>query len=321
MDLIMHTDFTMLEEFNAFPGTMHLVDRAKVDSIVARHKDVLIIPGGSCANTLRGLSWLLGSDSDVAQPIYIGAVGKDPYGTQFEEILGNHRVRPCLSFKETPTGVSGIMVTPDHERTMFTYLGACRDLVMEDIEFDLICSSEYIYMTGYMWDTENQKAVVKHAVTQARGCGIRIAFDLADPFVVLRYGTELIEWIPGNVDILFANKEELSMITGFGEQKDVDPETVLFAARELAEIIVMKTGSAGCMLSERGNITVVPGYRVNPLDTTSAGDAFAGGFLYGLIRGYDLNRCCMIANSLASQIVTVEGCNYTALNLDCIQMV
>ena len=321
MDLIMHTDFTMLEEFNAFPGTMHLVDRATVDSIVTRHEDVLIIPGGSCANTLRGLSWLLGSDSDVPQPIYIGAVGKDPYGKQFEEILGNHRVRPCLSFKETPTGVSGIMVTPDHERTMFTYLGACRDLVMEDIEFDLVCSSACIYMAGYMWDTENQKAAVKHAVTQARGCGIPIAFDLADPFVVLRYGVELIEWLPGNVDILFANKEELSMITGFSEQKDTDPETVLSAARGLAEIIVMKTGSAGCLLSEGGKITVVPGYRVNPLDTTSAGDSFAGGFLYGLIRGYDLQRCCMIANSLASRIVTVEGSNYTALDRDCIEMV
>lgn len=321
MDLIMQSDFPRLEQLKAVPGTMNLVDRASVDALTELHDQVQIVPGGSCANTLKGFTWLAGKKTILKPAVYIGAVGNDVYGKKFEEILAENRITPRLSFKDTPTGVSGILVTPDHERTMFTYLGACRDLCLDDIPMDLVCGSEILYMAGYMWDTENQKAAVKEAVSRARACGITIAFDLADPFVVVRFGKELLEWIPGNVDILFANREELSMITGMTKESGAGPETVLAAAEGLADIIVMKVGSEGCLFSQGDTIQAVPGYVVKPLDTTGAGDSFAGGFLYGRLMGYDLIRSCIIANSLAAQVVTVEGCNYPALDRSCIEMI
>jgi len=313
MDFIMHSSYQTLDHFNAKPGTMHLVERPVVDSILSFHKDPMILAGGSAANTLRGLAWLCEQSCTDDELFYFGAVGKDDFGDAFQNILKDQGVNSYLGRKETPTGVSGILVTPDFERTMFTFLGACRDFSEADLDLDIVCSARYIYIAGYMWDTENQKKSITMSVKSARSCGVQVAFDLADPFVICRSGEELKKWIPGNVDILFANVEELSMMADMKAENKEGYDLLLKSSESLAPIIVMKTGAAGCKILYKDKIISVPGNKVKPLDTTAAGDSFAGGFLYGMLREYSPSECGRLANLLASRIVTVEGCNYAAL--------
>jgi sugar/nucleoside kinase (ribokinase family) len=307
MDLIMHADYAALEELGATPDTMNLVDRGEMARVIELGGEPQRTPGGSCANTLRGFSWL--SQGELEQPVFMGAVGEDDDGTIFENILEKLKVRPALSFKSTPTGKSAIIVTPDYKRTMFTYLGACRDFDQDDVEWDLFTKADYFYTTGFMWDTENQKLATRRAIEAALKNETTIIFDLADPFVVERYRDELRDYLPGKIDVLFANRDELKAMTGKSSNSDI-----LEAASYLADMVVMKTGAEGCSLLIDGVMKSIPGNKVEPRDTTGAGDSFASGFLYGIIKGRSPEESGKLANKLASSIVTVEGCDYSRLN-------
>ncbi|MFP4562893.1 MAG: adenosine kinase [Spirochaetia bacterium] len=309
MDIIVPVDYTTFRNFEAEPGSMNLVENSVTKKILALPFEKTKTPGGSCANTLRGIAWLAGSGYEN-KPYYMGAVGKDEAGDGFLAILVEQGVEPGVALKDTPTGVSGILVTPDHERTMFTHLGACRDFTLEDVNMDAIRESSYLHIAGYMWDTENQKEAAKEAVKTAGRNGVKVSFDLADPFVVYRYGDELREWLPGKVDLLFANREELSAMT---EQKE--DEAIMRIAREYAPFVVMKTGAEGCILRKGDEVIKIPGERVEPVDTTGAGDSFAAGFLYALLEGHGIDTAGRLANRTASRIVTIEGCNYALLDL------
>ena len=135
--------------------------------------------------------------------------------------------------------------------------------------------------------------------------GITVAFDLADPFAVRRYGEQFRSWIPGNVDILFGNRDELSLLTASACDEDCVRDSA-----ELAPMIVMKVGAGGCIVGWQGRCEPVAGVPVTPVDTTGAGDAFAAGFLYGRLSGADPVACARLANGLASRVVGVEGCQY-----------
>lgn len=307
MDIIVPVDYNTFRDFGAEPGSMNLVDSPVTQRILDLPFEKVKTAGGSCANTLRGVAWLAdGKYSSL--PYYMGAVGKDKAGDGFLTILAEQGVEPGVALKETPTGVSGILVTPDHERTMFTHLGACREFVLDDVDMDAVRSSSYLHIAGYMWDTENQKNAAKAAVETARDSGVPVTFDLADPFVVYRYGDELKQWLPGNVDLLFANREELSALTG--EKGD---EKIIRSARTYSPHTVMKIGAEGCIIQKGTSLVQLPGEKVNPADTTGAGDSFAAGYLYALLEGYDVESAARLANRIASRVVTVEGCNYALL--------
>jgi sugar/nucleoside kinase (ribokinase family) len=218
-------------------------------------------------------------------------------------------VQAALVRKDTPTGTSVILVTPDGERTMNTFLGACRDFNADDLDLDRLAASRMLYLTGYLWDTENQRRAAERAAEFARAAGraITIAFDLADPFAVRRYAQQLLAWIPGRVDVLFGNRDELALLTGGSCQEDCVAE-----AMKLAPVVVMKIGEKGCLVGWEGRTEHVPGVTVKALDTTGAGDAFAAGFLYGKLLGASPVDCAKLANALAARIVSVEGCTYTA---------
>ncbi|MEW5814137.1 MAG: adenosine kinase [Spirochaetota bacterium] len=310
IDIIMHADYSVFKDLNAAPGTMNLVERSTVDKILSTRTPSTILSGGSCSNTIRGLAWLIETSPSLEKPAFIGAVGDDQQGREYEKILIQHGVIPYLVKKCTQTGVSAIIVTPDHERTMFTYLGACRELSKEDVNDQVLKSAKYLHMTGYMWDTTNQEIVAHTSIKKARKKGIFISFDLADPFVVHRYGRKLKAWLPGKIDLLFANREELATITGITD----GDETIIRTAGEISPLVVMKTGKDGCLILSDGVVERVPGEKVTPLDTTGAGDSFAAGFLYGLLTGKSPDRCGRLANRLASRIVTIDGCDYQKLD-------
>ena len=319
MDVIAHVDYGFLRRFGKSPGTMHLVDYPEVAALVAELGTSRRSPGGSAANTARGIAWLSspggqqlrhaalgGADAaPLDPPVFNGAIGRDERGDEFASAIERSGVRGSLVRKETPTGTSVILVTPDGERTMNTFLGACRDFQVEDLDLERLAASRLLYLTGYLWDTDNQRRAAQRASEAARTHAIPVVFDLADPFAVRRYADQFRAWLPGRVDILFGNRDELALLTG----GSCDEDCVSDAAR-YAPLVIMKTGEEGCVVGWEGKWENVPGLRVEVVDTTGAGDAFAAGFLYGRLLGEPPLRCAVLANALAARVVGIEGCRY-----------
>jgi sugar/nucleoside kinase (ribokinase family) len=288
---------------------MNLVDYPQMRRILELAGATRSIPGGSAANTVRAIASLSRAEA-VPAPVYSGAVGCDPEGREYDRILRSAGIVTRLACKSQPTGCSVILVTPDRERTMFTFLGACREYTAEDLDRELLGRSSWLYMTGYMWDTENQRLAAREAGAAARKDGVRVAFDLADPYAVRRYRDQYLAWIPAHVEVLFGNREEFRLLLGEGRG---DAELAGLAG-ELCPQAVLKTGAEGCLVNYRGKVSRVDGFPVEPVDTTAAGDCFAAGYLYGLLRGYSAERSARLANRLASWIVTVEGCDLEGLD-------
>jgi sugar/nucleoside kinase (ribokinase family) len=326
MDIIAHVDYGFLERFGKQPGTMHLVDHQEVAALRSELPSSLRLPGGSAANTARGIAWLasqsgralcesaLGVSAWPAAaflpPVFSGAIGRDATGDEFAALMETAGVCASLVRKASPTGTSVILVTPDGERTMNTFLGACRDFAPEDLDFKRLAASRILYLTGYLWDTENQREAAEEAASSARAHGIPVAFDLADPWVVERYLDRFRDWVPRSVDLLFANGKELALLTGAACDEDC-----MAAAKAIAPVVVMKVGARGCWVGGRDapRAELVPTEAVKPLDTTGAGDSFAGGWLYGVLRGREPAACARLANAVARGIVGVYGCDYEAV--------
>ncbi len=308
LDFITHADFSLIERLNTQPGTMNLIEFEEMRKVLDMVETYRNIPGGSCSNTIRGIAWLI-AGKQIAPPVYCGAIGSDDIGRRYLDIVKKSGVHTRLASKKTLTGCSVIIVTPDHERTMFTYLGACRDFREEDLDFETLKVSKFLHIAGYMWDTENQKKAVLKAIDFAETNGIKISFDLADPFVVQRYRKDFLSWMPGKVNILFGNREEIRIMIG----EDLKDEDLINRTGRLSGLVIMKTGVDGCLVFENGQIHQVPGYKVQTSDTTAAGDCFASGFIFGMLEGVSTEAAARLANKLASQIVTVEGCDFSLL--------
>lgn len=306
MDIILAGEFHDLAALSAEPGSMNLVPFETQSAVIQRCRRISYLPGGSCANTMRAVAWLAARGEIALDVGYIGAVGSDAEGDQFHDMLREAGIRPLLARKSVPTGSSAIVVTPDLERTMFTFLGACRELHSDDLDLARIRRSTIFHLTGYMWDTPNQRQAAQEAAAAARDGGALVSFDVADPFVAERYGVELRTWVPGNCDILFANRAELQSLTGV---RGTDA-AVLDAAEPFAGQVVLKAGAEGATVRAEGRSVRIPGENVRAVDTTGAGDSFAGGYLFGMVQGWSVEQCARTANRLAAQIVTVEGCRY-----------
>ncbi len=325
VDFIGHVPAAVVERLGAKPGTMNLVDEQAMRAVLACLDTCDTVPGGSCANTIRGIAWLRGRESRPAT-VYSGAIGDDELGRTYERELDACGVKPRLARKQAPTGVSVILVTPDHERTMFTHLGACREYGPDDLPAELE-SADLLYITGYLWDTEPQKAAAREAVARARRSGAGVALDVADPFVVERNRSDFLAWIPGRVDILFANRRELAMLTGepapggrptsdrgsAAADTAAEDEATLRAAAGLSLTVVMKAGSTGSLYLHHGVLGRSPAVPAVVVDTTGAGDAFAAGYLFGHLAGRDPAGSSALANRVAAGVVAVEGCRYRAV--------
>jgi sugar/nucleoside kinase (ribokinase family) len=313
LDFIATVDPPVLEDLAARKGTMNLVDSDGMERVLSKIEGYTNIPGGSAANTLRAISWLDRAEQ-LEGLLYCGAVGPDARGEAYNSSLERAGINVQVVRKTLPTGCSVILVTPDHERTMFTYLGACREYGLEDLDLEALRASRLFYTTGYMWDTDNQKQAVKRAMEHCRERGVGIFFDLADPFVVRRYHEEFRSWLPSRVDVLFGNRDEFRIMFG----PDLEDRQLLEEAAEVSPVLLLKTGCDGCFVSERGVVTQVDGFCVEPLDTTAAGDCFSAAFIFASLRGYPPVQAARLANRLAASIVTVLGCDFSNLDRDLI---
>lgn len=284
-------------------GTMHLIDAQRraelLKHIENKHSEYSC--GGSCPNTIITLA-SLGITAVLA-----GKVGNDEFGTMYRDRLQTLDVCDELVTCDEPTGSSIILLTPDSERTMNTYLGANRLFHRKDIKEDSIRNADYFHFTGYMWDTENQKEAVQRAITIAHESQTKVSFDIADPFAVGRNRDTFRTLIADHADVVFANSEEARILFD-----NYDPYECCRSMGKLCEIAIVKNGKMGSYISYKETVTRIPVQGpVIPKDTTGAGDVYAAGFLYGMVRGLPVETAGYIASVLAGEIIGQHGAQFS----------
>ena len=311
IDVVVHVTDEDLASLGLDKGIMKLTEGEERDKIVdfIRTKKPEFHCGGSAPNTIITLSQL-GVNAALS-----GKIGPDDLGDRYEKQLKDHNVTSYLTRGEGNTGTSIILVSPDSERTMNTSLEINREYGIENIQPDAIAGAEYLYFTGYMWDTESQKNALTRAIEIAKEAGTKIVFDAADPFAVNRSEGEFCRLVENHFDIVFANAEEARLMFG---SDDVVKCTEMLS--ELCDIAVVKNGSRGSVVRKGAESYQIPVYETKAVDTTGAGDIYAAGFLYGICTGKGLEESGHIASKLASGIVGQVGAQFTAERLRSIKL-
>ena len=299
VDVIAHSEEPFLAAEGLAKGAMTLIDADRAEGLYRKMGPAIESSGGSAGNTMAGIASLGGSGG------YIGKVRDDLLGEVFRHDITAIGVR-----FDTPAATEGpgtarclIMVTPDGQRTMATYLGACVDLGPEDIDNGLIGGAQVTYLEGYLFDPPRAQQAFRHAAAAAHGAGRQVALSLSDPFCVGRHRDAFRELVAGDVDILFANEAEICSLY----------ETDSFDAA--AASVRGHVAVAALTRSEKGSVViggaeehVVPAAPVqHVIDTTGAGDLYAAGFLYGLTRGLPLATCGAIGSLCAAEIISHVG--------------
>jgi sugar/nucleoside kinase (ribokinase family) len=284
-------------------GIMRLIDEEERAKIVAflESKEKSYSCGGSCPNTMIALA-SFGVHTCIA-----GKVGNDEYAQIYRDQVAQLPIESRLKTGRGPTGSSIILVTPDSERTMNTYLGVNRQFGPEDVDEGLAADCRYFYFTGYMWDTELQKEAILKAIEIAEKNGRVVVFDVADPFAVNRNRQEFLDLVRNHVSITFANREEAHLL--------FDTTDTAESARELSrlcDIAVVKNGARGSYIMRGDSLIDVPACDAEPVDTTGAGDMYAAGFLYGLTQELSLRDSGLCASYVASRIIVQHGAQFSS---------
>ncbi|MFL5075347.1 MAG: adenosine kinase [Microvirga sp.] len=300
VDVIARTDEAFLARENVHKGAMQLIDEARAEHLYAAMGPTTVISGGSGANTAVGVASL------GAKAAFIGKVRDDELGRLYGHDLRSIGVRfDVPSATEGPaTARSFILVTPDGERTMNTYLGACQNLTPDDVNPDTVRASSIVYLEGYLWDPAAAKEAFRKAVKIAHEAGNKVALTLSDAFCVDRYRDEFLGLMrDGSLDILFANIHELQSLYGTS-----DADTALAALREENVLGAITRSADGALIVSRGETKAVPAFPVERVvDTTGAGDLFASGFLAGLVKNLDLTDCARLGGLAAAEIISHLG--------------
>ena len=300
VDVIHPASDAFLLEHKITKGVMSLVDEYSAAQLIAAVREGKESSGGSAANTMAGLS------SFGAKGHFIGKVKDDRLGQSFAEDLTRNGIdfETAMALSGPATACCVIAVTPDGQRSMCTYLGACRELTPDDIHSAAITDAAILYVEGYLWDAEASKDALRMAMEVARGAETKIAFTLSDPFCVGRFREEFLHLMKKDVQILFANEEEIKALY---EADDFDD--ALQAVREWNGTAAITRSEKGCVIaSENGEVHMLDAERVDKVvDTTGAGDQFAAGFLFGHSRGKGLLDCGRLGTIAAAEIISHYG--------------
>jgi len=283
-----------LDLFGLPKGSMQLVDLKESDKVNNGTEgfEKTTASGGSAANTIHGLAKL-----DV-ETGFIGKVGKDEFGLFFQSDMEKSHITPILFTSTTATGKAMALVTPDSERTFATYLGAAVELSPDDITPGQFDGYDYFHIEGYL--VQNHNLILK-AVKLAKEKGLTVTLDMASYNVVENNLDFLKGILEKYVDIVFANEEEAKAFTG------KEPEESLNDFSELCNISVVKIGKKGSLVKKDGKTYKINPITANSIDTTGAGDSYAAGFIYGLIKGYPLDKCGAAGSILAAKTIEVIG--------------
>lgn len=299
MDVLAKVGEGFLSERGLKKGGMTLLDAATAGKIYADIDPEREVSGGSAANTVAGLA-SLGADC-----AFIGKVHDDTFGQAFRRDIGAAGIdfftKPLL---EGPaTGRSIVLVTPDAERSMFTYLGAAEHLNVEDIEENIIKASKIIYLEGYLWEHDESRKAVLKACELAHRHGRKTALTLSDKSCVKRYREQLFKLVTEDIDILFANENELKALFEVEDFMEA-----LDQIKSLVEIAAITRNARGSVVvNGRVKIFVEAEKIENVVDSTGAGDLYAAGFLSGMIHDRSLGTCAMIGSIAASEIISHYG--------------
>ncbi len=301
VDVLARSDDDELARAGLRKGAMQLVDEARAGEIYEAMGPTTIASGGSAANTMVGLASL------GVRAAFVGKVKDDEAGREFA-----HDIRKAGVAFDTPAAADGpatarclILVTPDGQRTMNTYLGACQALAPDDIDEDLVASAAVLYMEGYLWDPPGAKAAFLKAAKVSRANCRKVALSLSDSFCVDRYRGEFLGLIrDGVVDIVFANESELHALYETG-----DFETALKAlAGENKVLGVVTRSEQGCVVVDGERIVRAPAFPVaEVVDTTGAGGLFAAGFLAGFAQALPHEQSAALGALVAAEIIAHFG--------------
>ena len=299
VDVLAHADDTFLIAHGIEKGGMTLIDEDRAQTLYDALGQTVQVSGGSAANTIAGIASLGGKAA------FIGKVRNDQLGGIFR-----HDIRAAGVAFDTPpadrgppTARSLILVTPDAQRSMNTYLGACVGLGPQDVAPELVQSSKVTYLEGYLFDPPAAKEAFVKAAELAHTAGRKVALSLSDPFCVERHRGAFRHLVEGHVDLLFANLEEAKSLTGTASLEDAAA-----ALAGKAEVVVVTRSEKGALILAEGRelaVEALPPARL--VDTTGAGDLFAAGFLRGYTAGLDRETSARLGNAAASHIIQQIG--------------
>src|ERR1700723_785499 len=299
-DVLVQTDDRFLSSHGMTKGGMALIDEARAASIYRDMGRATEMSGGSGANTIVGIASL------GARAAFIGKVRDDQIGRLYA-----HDIRAAgVAFETRPapqgpaTGCSYILVTPDGERTMNTYLGAAQELTPDDIDAAQVAASAIVYLEGYLWDPKSAKDAFVKASTIAHDAGRQVALTLSDSFCVDRYRGEFLDLMRhGTVDLVFANEAELHSL-----YQTSDFDTALKQLRVDTKLGVVTRSENGCVIASRDGVIAVPAFPIERIvDTTGAGDLFAAGFLFGLVRNAGHEKAGRLGALAAAEVIQHIG--------------
>jgi sugar/nucleoside kinase (ribokinase family) len=295
VDVLSHESEEFVARHRLARGAMTLIDATRAEQLYAAMGPATEISGGSAANTAAGLASLGGAAA------FVGRVRDDQLGAVFGHDIRasgvEYTTRPARA--GDPTGRCLIVVTPDAQRSMGTFLGASAHLGPDDVDPDLVARAQVLYLEGYLWDEPDAKDAFRLAAQVAHAAGNRVAFTLSDGFCVDRHRDEFLELIEDEVDVLFANEVEVCSLY----QVD-DFDRALQLVNHHCEIAALTRSAKGAVIVSRDEVHVVDAHPVREVvDTTGAGDLFAAGFLYGLTHGFDLGTAGRLGAVAAAEVI------------------
>ena len=284
----------ILKELNLPKGGMTYVDAKTSVEIGEKiaHIGSQMASGGSAANTMSGLA-RLGIEAG-----FLSKIGNDEVGAFFKKQMVETNVKPQLLTSTTPSGRVIAMVTPDGERTFATCLGAAAEMRADDIRPELFNGWDIFYVEGYL---VANPSMLRKAIATAKDKGMTIAIDMASYNVVEENRDFMLDLINNYVDIVFANEKEAFALTG------MEPEAALHFIAERCQIAVVKVGAKGAFVQRGNEMVTIPPLEADVVDTTGAGDMWAAGFLAGLVKGENLEKCGMMGAIVAKNIIEVVG--------------
>jgi len=299
VDVLVHVDDRFLEDIGAEPGSMTLIDESQAHDLYDRMGPATEMSGGSVANTIAGFANLGGKAA------YIGRVRNDQLGEIFVHDMRSLGVaiRTEPAADGAATARSHILITPDGQRTMQTYLGACTELGVVDVTPQSVGKSEVILLEGYVWDIPEGPALAEAAIAIGKDTGARIALSLSDSLCVDRHREAFMAAVRDGVDIVFADEDEMTSLFEVDDFEDVLP-----AIDDFGNLFVMTRSEKGSVVVERGRRFDQAAIRVSEVvDSTGAGDAYTAGFLYGYTGGKELPECARLGTWCATRVIQRVG--------------
>ena len=299
VDIIVNVEDQFLELNNLKKGSMNLINSNQSEVLLGNCKVIKKISGGSSANTVVSLAEL-GNNVE-----FIGRVKNDNFGNFFSlDIKKSNTIFKCLPIDEGPSSAHSIIfITPDAQRTMCTYLGASVEFEPKDVNYNSIKNSKYLYLEGYLWDSDLAKNAFLKAAMIAKESNTKIILSLSDSFCVDRHRKSFLELIDNYIDVVFCNESEVLSLF-----KQNELQSCKESISSICELVIITLGCQGSLVINKGESEEIKPILLGKIiDTTGAGDLYAGGFIHGLINNYSIKKCGEIGSICAGHIITQLG--------------